>query len=572
MKWMHALLLMLFITTGHTYAQYSQYSLQLKDKQGTLHQFSNPSSFLSDRAIARRARYQIPLDSSDLPVSASYLETLRALPNVKLRCASRWLNQVVIEITDASALSALTNLPFVQTVSPVAQKAYKTDSLPRQQKFNETIQPLTGREINSVANGIKNNHSTLPLDYGSSYGQLHIHQGEYLHQLGFTGKGIRIAILDAGFFGYKTNPAIDSVRLQQRVLGEWDFVKNDPEVNEDHPHGLYCFSIIAANKPGEIIGSAPHAAFYLLRTEDAATEYPVEEVYWAAAAEYADSAGADLIASSLGYSTFDDPQFNISYRNRNGQTSLITRAANLATRKGLIVTNSVGNSGNQTNENKYVMCPADGDSVCAVGAVDPLGNIAPFSSWGPNSAGKIKPNIVSVGQGTVLVNTSGAVSAGNGTSFSNPLACGLIACLWQAFPEFKNLEILDAVERSAHRFTNPDDRYGYGIPDFKKAYQLLYQKRELARVSGNLGAQWLKAYPVPFHTQVQLVLKAPQSGKGTLRLMDLSGRTIEMITGNYLKDQLYLITLPSSAPLQPGIYLIEYQDGTNRKVLKTIRL
>lgn len=556
---------------GHSYAQYTRFSIALKDKKGTNHQLDKPGTYLSERAIARRTRYKIPLDSTDLPVSSSYLDTLRAIPQIKVIHASRWLNEVLIETTDPAALSAVKKLPFVRNVAPMALQARHLDSLPRQQKFNEPIQPREG-EIPGRANMYSETTHTLSLDYGNSFRQIHLHNGEYLHASGYTGKGMVVAIFDAGFAGYQTNPGIDSARLQQRILGEWDFVKDEPGVNEDHPHGLYCFSILAAQKPGEMIGSAPHAGFYLLRTEDAFTEYPVEEIYWVLAAEYADSAGADLISSSLGYATFDDPAFNISYRNRDGRSSTVTRGANLAARKGMIVTSSAGNSGNLADENKYVMCPADGDSVFAIGAVDLLGNIAPFSSWGPNASGKIKPDIVSMGLGTTLLNTSGRVSSGSGTSFANPLACGLIACLWQAFPEYNNFQILDAVRKNSHRYTSPDGRYGYGIPDFKKAFRYLQQQRELEQVGAGLGDQWLKAYPVPFETQVQIILKAPHSGKGTLRLMDLSGRTLESRYGSFLKDQLYLFEFPVTAHLPRGMYLVEYQDGIVRKVIKTIRL
>ncbi|HYE55986.1 MAG TPA: S8 family peptidase, partial [Chitinophagaceae bacterium] len=319
----------------------------------------------------------------------------------------------------------------------------------------------------------------------SSGNQIRIHKGEYLHNLGFTGQPIIISILDAGFLAYKTNPALDSVRQQGRILGEWDYVANHASVNEDNSHGANCFTIIAANRPGVIVGSAPHSRFWLLRTENAASEYPVEEQNWAAAAEFSDSAGADMISSSLGYADFDDPSFDHSYAQRDGNTSIVTRAADLAAKKGIIVMNSAGNSGNSGSDLRYVACPADGDSVVAVGAVDANGNIASFSSWGPNGAGKLKPNMVSVGQGTIYANTAGNAVAGNGTSYSNPNLAGLIACFWQAFPELNNMQLIDAVQRSSHKFNNPDARFGYGIPDFKKAFITVLQQRATVSATAN---------------------------------------------------------------------------------------
>ena len=410
-----------------------------------------------------------------------------------------------------------------------------------------------------------------PLNYGTSFDQIHFHQGEYLHDKGYTGDGIIIAIFDAGFNAYLTNPYFDSARQQGRVLGEWDYVKNESSVNEDHPHGSYCFSIIAGNSPGAYVGTAPHARFYLLRTEDAATEYPVEEQNWVAAAEFADSAGADMISSSLGYSDFDDAAFNHGYAQRDGNTAMVTIGADLAARKGMIVCNSAGNSGGALTDAKYVMCPADGDSVLAVGAVTIRDTIAAFSSYGPNGAGKLKPDIVSVGQGTLLITTGGAVARGNGTSFSNPLACGLIACLWQAFPEFSNMEIINAVKLTSNRHEQPDFRYGYGVPDFKKAYEFLSDARTVKQAQATLSEKWIKAFPVPVRESIQVMVKAPASGKASMGLYDISGRLIEEITMQVLKDDFRILRFSTSTAARPGMYFIRYTDGKNRQTIKVIK-
>lgn len=316
---------------------------------------------------------------------------------------------------------------------------------------------------------------------------------------------------------------------------------------------------------------APHASFWLLRTEDAATEYPVEEQNWVVAAEFADSAGADMITSSLGYVDFDDPSYNHSYAQRNGNTSIITIGADLAAKKGMIVMNSAGNNGTLANDNKYVSCPADGDSVVAVGATDMAGNIATFSSWGPNSAGKIKPNIVSVGQGTTLANTSGNAASGNGTSFSNPNMAGLILCLWQAFPEFTNMEIIDAVQQSAHLFNNPNERFGYGIPNFKKAADILSKEREVKRIVTTLGNQWLKAYPVPFEGSFYIALKAPKTGKASLQLIDVNGRVISVQTKDITQDQIYVLDFIEATMLPRGIYFVRYDDGSTKQTLSVVK-
>lgn len=472
-----------------TRAQYTRYLVQFTDKKGTAHTLSAPGTYLSVKAIERRTRQHISLDSTDLPVSAPYLDSLRKIPGVTILNTSKWLNQVLIRTTDANALATINSYPFVKALSPLGLRTQTSQDPNRINTFIETVTPLAPAAIDQTARTT----GEQVLNYGSNYNQIHIHRGEYLHNRGFTGRGIVMAILDAGFRNYTTNPALDSARLQNRILGTWDYVNNESSVTEDDTHGLYCFSIIASNRPGLIVGTAPHASFWLLRTEQAGVEYPVEEQYWAAAVEFADSAGADMISSSLGYVNFDDPAFNHSFAQRDGNTALVTRAADYAARKGMIVMNSAGNSGTHTGDTKYISCPADGDSVVAVGATTQAGSIAAFSSWGPNGAGKLKPNIVSVGQNAVFAGLTGAPASGNGTSYSNPNIAGLIACLWQAFPELTNMQIIDAVQKSAHKYNNPDDRYGYGLPDFKKAMVSLLQQQATAGSTFNnciVNLQW----------------------------------------------------------------------------------
>jgi serine protease AprX len=235
-----------------------------------------------------------------------------------------------------------------------------------------------------------------------------------------------------------------------------------------------------------VMGSAPHASYWLLRSEDFATEFPVEEQNWAAAAEFADSAGVDMISTSLGYADFEDSIFDHSYAQRNGNTAMITIAADLAAKKGILVVVAAGNSGNSGNDGKYVGCPADADSVLTVGSIDINQNIASSSSWGPNGAGKLKPNVVSVGQNAVIANlNNGNAANGSGTSYACPLMAGMVACLWQVFPEFTNMQIIDAIQRSANKYTNPDFRFGYGVPDFKKGVAILTKQYATASTAFN---------------------------------------------------------------------------------------
>jgi serine protease AprX len=447
----------------------------------------------------------------------------------------------------------------------VAPKAKLSSEGPVSKKFDDKLTPLPDRQASGRVTEIN------ALNYGNTFNQIHLHQGEYLHEQGFTGRGITIAMLDGGFQNYKNNPAFDSLRLDNRVLGEWDFVAGHASVNEDHNHGANCLSIIASNMPGVLVGSAPHAGFWLLRTENTVGEYPVEEQNWAAGAEFADSVGADMISSSLGYIDFDDAAFDHSYAERDGNTSIVTRAADLAAKKGMIVVNSAGNFGALTKENKFIACPADGDSVLAVGGTDVNGNIWPGSSWGPNSKGLIKPNVVSVGQATVLANTAGNPVTGNGTSYACPNMAGLVACLWQAYPEFTNMEIIDYVQRSSNRYTDPNERFGYGIPNFALAYHLLADEREARNNANALGNKWLKAYPVPFEGSLSVIMKAPVTGRATVQLFDVSGRLMETKTVDMSLDQVYVVRFDRAVMLAKGMYFVRYQDGKNKETIPVVR-
>ena len=467
MNYVLLLITFLLLSAGESTAQtFSKKVVFFTDKGGTSYSISNPSAYLSTRAIERRTRYNINIDSTDIPVLQRYVDSVTAAGAVTILGKSKWLNAVIIQTTDAAAVAKINSYPFVVKTNDAALRKYYTKVA---DKFlNEPIDstPSVFRISQSLAD---------TFNYGSSSNQILIHNGQFLHNIGARGQGMVMAFLDAGFTGFATNRFFDSARARNQFLGTWDFVSNNSNVNEDHPHGLNCFSITAAYIPGTFVGSCPEANYYLLRTEDDTTEQIIEEYNWVLGAEYADSAGVDVISSSLGYSTFDDPTFNHSYADMNGNTTVISRMADLAAKKGMLVVNSAGNSGN--NSWKFITAPADGDSVLSVGAVNNSGAIASFSSYGPTSDGQIKPDVVSVGLGTVLSTTSGTVATGNGTSFSGPNMAGLATCLWQLFPEYNNHRIITALRESADRFTAPHEQYGYGLPNMKKAFGVLVSER-----------------------------------------------------------------------------------------------
>jgi len=553
-----------------TNAQYSRYIVQLTDKKLTPFTLDNPSAYLSAKSIQRRTKQNIRPDSSDLPVTPAYLDSISSVPNVEILNYSKWLNQVLIKTTDPAALSKINSFTFIKQADPIALSIKRriTDTIQTDKAImlrrNESITGET--KVNGIS-GISANH----FNYAASYAQIHIHKGEYLHNLGFHGENIVIAILDGGFAGYLNNPVFDSLILNNQVLGTYDYVNQKQTVNEENDHGAYCLSIIAANKPGTMVGSAPGAKFWLFKTEDVNSEYPVEEQNWIAAAEFADSAGADIISTSLGYAYFDDPSMDHPYSARDGHTTMVTRGANFAVGKGMIVTASAGNSGEAMDESKYVESPGDADSVLTVGAIDESGVIASFSSWGPNASGHTKPNVVSVGEGTVIAALNGEPIQGNGTSFSNPNMAGLVACLWQAFPEFNNHDIIDAVQQSADRYNHPDDRYGYGVPNFMRAFSLLQTKREFLHYIGTMTDQWISAYPVPFINQFTVVFKPSVSGKANLQLIDVTGKIIETKSVQVTANVFSYIQFDRSHSLAKGVYFVHYDDHNQQTTLKIIK-
>lgn len=551
----------LFVSVHQAQAQSGKYIIQFKDKNNSPYSLSNPGEFLSAKSIARRERQQINFDSTDLPVNPAYLDSVQNAGSVTILNSSKWLNQVLIQTSDANALNHIQQLSFVKASKKIAPRRSERESY-TDDKLIKNIPP--SKKIMN-AQGADDY-----LSYGGTYNQINIHEGEFLHNKGFLGEGMTIAMLDAGFYHYDTNPAFDSMRLQQRVLGTWDFVANKESVTEEHYHGMLCLSTIAANRPGTMVGTAPHAKFYLFRTENVATEFPVEEQNWVAAAERADSLGVDLITTSLGYSTFDDPSMNYSYEDMDGKTTICARGAEWAAKKGMIVTVSAGNSGNGSWH--YIGTPADAEHVITIGSVDYSGNPSAFSSYGPSADGRVKPDVVSVGSNTVVAGISGnPTSAYSGTSLANPNLAGLITCLWQAFPEFTSLDIRDAVQKSGNSYLSPNDRIGYGIPNMRIAYNLLLQKRNEKNIERILAKDWIKAYPVPFTNSFNIVLNPPQSAKSIFVLYNSAGNLVMVKNVDVQSGVYQQIPVTNLSTLAGGVYWLSYSDGKNSRIVRLVK-
>ena len=532
------LVLLLFVVAASTAQDevVNYYWLSFSDKKGTVYAVEKPHEFLSERALNRRQKQHIPIVEEDLPVSQVYLDQLRST-GAEIIHTSRWLNGATVKAT-APVYQQLRALGFIQ--------------------YSELTKP--GLVLKSSRNKFKIEHQAVEIDrrdYGQSIRQLDQLNGQLLHGQGFLGNGIWIAVLDAGFLNVDQSPAFTTLRAENRLLGTRDFVSPNSNIFQQDAHGAQVLSTMGGEIPGIFKGTAPKATYFLFRTEDAQTEYLIEEDNWVAAAELADSLGCDIINSSLGYFEFDDAKMNHTYASMDGKTTRVGRAANVAVQKGMLVFSSAGNEA--ADPWKYLVTPADGDLVIGVGAVNGEGVWAPFSSLGPASDGDVKPNLAALGWRVPVLTADGKTALSNGTSFSSPVLAGMAACLWQAHPEATNLEIKESLERSASQYGRPDDMLGYGIPDFKLANLLLG------------GAQpplpdddWFAA-PNPFQDHIYFWKKEKETfEKATLSLFSMNGSRI--VSREFYRGS--SIFLSNLANLPAGLFIAKIESEKGTVILK----
>ena len=449
-------------------AQFSRYIIKFKNKATNPFSIASPSAYLSTRAINKRTAYNIAIDSTDLPITPRYIDSVRLAGSVAILNRSKWLNQISIQTTDAAAITKITNLPFVESVSSIAARSMsQVNTLPKD-KFE------LEKNITSLPTTERTTSTQNFFNYGTTFNEIKLHNGQFLHNIGLRGQGMLVAVLDAGFFNYTSLSSFDSMNVNNQVLQTWDFVAGNASVVEDDSHGMNCLSTIAGNIPGSFVGNAPKANFVLYRTEDPASEYPIEEHNWVSGLERADSTGVDIASTSLGYTTFDNATFDHTYSQMNGRTTIAAKGAVFANRKGMLLFAAAGNDGN--NSWKYISTPADADSLVTVGAVTTSGTVGSFSSYGPSADGRVKPEVAAVGVNAYVQNANNTIGTGNGTSFACPKMAGLGTCLWQGFPEFNNIVVRDALIKSGSQFATPNDRIGYGIPDVKKAFVTLLNR------------------------------------------------------------------------------------------------
>ena len=544
-------LLLAFLANSKTTSAQGRYVVQFTDKSASPFSISSPIDFLSQRAIDRRIIQGIAIDQYDIPVNASYLTGVVSA-GASIRASSRWLNSAVIDVPGAVEFAAIQALPYVTSIRPAG--SLKPGTLP--DKFAQ--EPL----VKKVASLLQ--RSASPIPYGFSADQIQQVGLNMLHNAGYTGAGVRIAVIDAGFLDLPLMRCLDSIRLHGRILATYDFVDAEADVYDDHYHGAAVLTCIASNIPDTLIGTAPQADYMLLRSEDAGSETIAEEFYWATAAEFADSAGADIISTSLGYTTFDDSTQNHSYAEMDGNTTPISIASDVAASRGIIVVNSAGNEGNSPWN--YISAPADADSILAIGAVDINGNYASFSGNGPTFDGRVKPDLAACGAATWLVSpySNNQPVQGNGTSFSAPLIAGAMACLRQAFPALPSQQLIAAIKASASQFNSPDSLLGFGIPNFAFASMLLS-----ATEASTSSLNKILVFPNPaflFET-VELKLTTTHStGTVQVRLFDALGRIVFSTTATSTSgDRTTSISVPSNTIKSAGIYLLEIETDHKRE-------
>lgn len=458
-------LFFLLLWFGLSVSLYAQnptcYRIYLSDKNNSPYSIDNPSEYLSQRAIDKRARFNISITEQDFPVNPQYKQQILALDaDMQLLSTSKWMNTVTIYCPDSIVVPQILNLPFVDSIKAVGN--YILHDAPVYRNPENPV-PLV-------------HNSSIPtkdaIDYGEGLAQIALLNGIPLHEEGFCGEGMLIAVIDGGFFGIETTSFYQELVNSGRFLGHYSLMPNFVDTladGWDEVHGTIVTSAMAANTNGELVGTAPGASYALIHTEWVNTEELVEEDFWANGAEIADSLGADVINSSLGYRTFPDfPQNDVTYENMDGVNSIASRCATILGQKGVIVCVAAGNDGN--NEIYHIGRPADAFDILAVGACTSDSIIAEFSSRGPSYDGRVKPDITSQGVQTACYYPYDMLSYANGTSLATPVAAGLCACLWQAMPVYTATEMMQIIRESSHLYNNPDADFGYGIPDFYKAY------------------------------------------------------------------------------------------------------
>jgi len=541
----HLLILVLALTTLSAIAQESQYVVFFTDKDTLAYDLEQPTSFLSERAVERRKKQKIDITYADVPVREDYLNQLEEL-GAEVYYTTRWLNGALIEVT-AEELETIQSQVFVSGA--------------------ELVKP-GGRERRSKKPGSSYGKSKArfaeekPLEQLLNMEQNNMLGIDAMHEKGYNGEGLLVAVFDGGFNGVDTVSYFKHIYEEGRMLPGYDFVGNSPNVYRYGQHGTEALSCIGAYKEGVLEAGGYGADFMLCVTEEVSSEYRIEEYNWLFAAEFADSTGADIISTSLGYTTFNASVMNYDYEDLDGETALITKAVNEATKRGIVCVISAGNEG--SGRWRYISPPADANNVLSVGAVSRTRDKVSFSSYGPTADGRIKPDVSALGLQTIVVNSAGNVVTSNGTSFAAPLISGFVAGVWQAFPDATNYEIIEKIKLSGDKALTPDNETGYGIPDFNKLMENFLTPVETEK------KRFFKVYPNPVENS-DLVIEPAEgrfNGMVHVSLYNPEGQLVlQKKVRNYKRASLSL----DMDSLSSGIYIMHILSSSLSDTLKIVK-
>lgn len=521
----------------------NRYFVYLKDKSNSTFSITAPEKFLSKRSIDRRKIQNISINTLDIPINQNYINQLKTA-GAKIIGTSKWLNAVLLE-TNPEILGKISKLDFVKNID--GNQDIRGAKVSNTSEFTGTIDKFGSYE---------------EFNYGNSLNQIQQLGVNEMHKNGFTGKGILVAVFDAGFDKANTMDAFKHLFSAKKILKTYDFVSNDTTVFESHWHGTAALSCIGAKLNAQLVGTAPDADFALYRTEDVGSETRIEEVYWLFAAENADSLGVDVINSSLGYYSFDNPTTNYKFEDLNGDKTISARAADYAAARGIIVVNSAGNEGN--NSWNHIVTPADADSIISVGAVDALGNTVGFSSPGPNAKNTLKPEVSARGSQTTVAISNPNASSSSGTSFSAPLIAGMVASLKQQFPQYSAMKIRELLIKSASKYETPDNKIGHGIPSYKRFVELAQNILAIENYS-----EETVVFPNPINDEQSIKIKingieVPDNQQ--IEVFDLNGRSVFEKTVLMTEFRIYL------PELSTGTYYIKIQIVDKIHTMKFIKL
>jgi len=540
-----------------------KYFVAFTDKDNSPYSIENPEAFLSQRAIDRRERYNIPIDIHDLPVNPQYIEAVANI-GVEISYPTKWLNGLVVQTDDPSKITEIEALPYVKNT---VKNIFTGNDL--KNKTDESSLSLNkpfgmNEKWEDTPKSFKSSPSIKSLNYGEAFNQIDMIGGIALHDEGYQGQGMVIAVLDGGFTYANQMEAFDTLFMNNRILSTRDFVGGGINVYQGSTHGTSVLSTMGANLPGQIVGTAPAASYHLIRTENTSSEYLIEEYNWVAGAEYADSVGADVINSSLSYKTFDNPQQDHSYQEMDGNTAPSTIGADRCMGHGMIVVNSAGNDGNLSTW-PWIGAPADGDSVFSIGSVNAQGQYSNFSSIGPTADGRLKPNVTAQGSNTVLASINGGTSTSSGTSFSSPIIAGMTACLWQVDPTMCNMEILNAIQMSASMASNPDQEMGYGIPNYGIA-SIILSSFNAGKVENAINI-----FPNPFADRIEIVYNSPDTQSVVIEIADITGKQIYHKEKIHRQTGLNRFRVDGLEKLNNGIYILKIyseSDIASQQIIK----